>query len=263
LPEPNRDFEEARFRRVDDLPLDDHETYPGPATTHETPFAGVPIPHTHGVQKMPMHFVPLTQCPFCAGDGAGHLLVDAAGVAKERAADHAASGPEDSPANRFFLFNTAREALDPCEHLLLLTGAIDWSEAAGSPEGSRTGWSQGFHFRCPRLGELHSDEVAYEYFWAALHGNDADSPGCPATPFSLEQVHATWPDVSVQGQNGGYYQVSGSALFTANVNELMAELHDLGVEYQQWVRDGRPASADTIGEDNKWEFVEDDDVEDQ
>ena len=210
---------------------------------------------------MSMYYVPIAQCPFCEeAKGEGHILVDVAALSKERMSANARSAPNgDKPEDRIFLFNTAREKTGPCEHLLGLWCDVAWGTPRDDCDMLTLDWEYDCDFRNPRLGELNNDELAAEFFWDEVHGM-GKSPIRPETSCHPSGVYTRWHDLSDPQCTDRHFLVEGRALFVEDINALMAELHERGVEYQAWLRDGKKPTRE--GEDEKYEFNDEYDLAD-
>ena len=186
---------------------------------------------------MTMQSIPIARCPYCEPDGGGHILVDVAALAKLRAADARRSIPEEIPADMFMLFNTASEARGPCEHALLVSGAIEVTEA----KAGKSGWWRDFHSYNPRLDDLKSGGSAEIYLLETLPCGLAPSTIRPKTGCEFTVFEEKWTSVSTEGRTS--WKISGSVYFTENVEALIAELHELGVKYQAWRAEENPSAA--------------------
>jgi len=206
---------------------------------------------------MSLHFVPIARCPFCEeADGDGHVLVDVAALHEERVATDGHHAPDDDePDGRLFLFNCRQEGAGPCKHLMILSSDIDWGPLHEESKSIIPDWATECDARSPRMTELREDDSAEEYFWAELHG-EGTSGIRTKTRCDLDLFYERWRDPTTPEGEEKYYKISGRALFVENIDSLMAELEERGVEYQEWMKEQMLLERKGPCQDDEYEEVD-------
>jgi len=190
---------------------------------------------------MTMHSIPIARCPYCETDGGGHILVDVAAIEKLRAAHVRRSIPEEIPGHVFLLFNTASEARGPCEHALLVSGAIEETGHQEPTRVGKSGWGRYFHCSNPRLDDLKSGGSAEIYLLETLPCGLAPDTIRPSVDSKFTFFEEKWTSVSTEG--GTFWKISGSVYFAEDVEALIAESHELGARYREWRAERKPSTA--------------------